>query len=367
MKGGKNPTAGRQEEKGGEEDEVEKGEEVTSPDKATDGRVQAAWISSTLPPKSAAPDLPPPPRPTSPPTPEVTDAVLLLAYAAAAPYLPPQTPPAALLHFQHRRPAPASPPNPSLGTAVQLLQMLEGSSISNQKTLYEVLSVPEDATYDEIRAAYKCAALNTHPDKAQVTLESFVSTVPSGLPAANNRCKSLSCLVREAYAHCHVPCLGIPGAGCGSGDGNDNEEELDTKQVILNEMRNRETRKRSSRCSVGAGAHGWSFTPLHPPSSIEKCVAVEVEEYAAASDGDGDNESEAFFSVKSFFTSSTSRAATVASSTDMSRRAKWDGLQDCKGWPFGLCRRPVVPQLPSTPADSWKWRNRSSPAPAYTV
>lgn len=54
--------------------------------------------------------------------------------------------------------------------------MLEGSSISNQKTLYEVLSVPEDATYDEIRAAYKCAALNTHPDKAQVTLESFVST-----------------------------------------------------------------------------------------------------------------------------------------------------------------------------------------------
>nr|BAJ92938.1 predicted protein [Hordeum vulgare subsp. vulgare] len=132
-------------------------------------------------------------------------------------------------------------------------------------------------------------------------------------------------------------------------------------------MRNRETRKRSSRCSVDSGALVWSFTPLHPPSSIEKCVAVEVEEYAAASDGDGDNESEAFFSVKSFFTSSTSRAATVASSTDMGRRAKWDGLQDCKGWPFGLCRRPVVPQLPSTPADSWKWRNRSSPAPAYTV
>lgn len=54
--------------------------------------------------------------------------------------------------------------------------MLQGSGISNQKTLYEVLSVREDATYDEIRAAYKCAALNTHPDKAQATLESFVST-----------------------------------------------------------------------------------------------------------------------------------------------------------------------------------------------
>jgi diphthamide biosynthesis protein 4 len=38
--------------------------------------------------------------------------------------------------------------------------------------LYEVLSVTEDATYDEISAAYKSAALNTHPDKAQTTLQS---------------------------------------------------------------------------------------------------------------------------------------------------------------------------------------------------
>jgi diphthamide biosynthesis protein 4 len=40
--------------------------------------------------------------------------------------------------------------------------------------LYEVLSVNEDATYDEIRAAYRSAALNTHPDKAQTTLKSSV-------------------------------------------------------------------------------------------------------------------------------------------------------------------------------------------------
>ena len=52
--------------------------------------------------------------------------------------------------------------------------MVLGSSISVQKTLYEVLSVSEDATYDEIRAAYRSAALNTHPDKAQTTLESSV-------------------------------------------------------------------------------------------------------------------------------------------------------------------------------------------------
>jgi diphthamide biosynthesis protein 4 len=52
--------------------------------------------------------------------------------------------------------------------------MVLGSNICIQKTLYEVLSVAEDATYDEIRAAYKSAALNTHPDKAQTALESSV-------------------------------------------------------------------------------------------------------------------------------------------------------------------------------------------------
>ncbi|XP_047046774.1 DPH4 homolog [Lolium rigidum] len=54
--------------------------------------------------------------------------------------------------------------------------MLQDSYISNQKTLYEVLSVSEDATYDEIRVAYKSAALSTHPDKARTILKSFESS-----------------------------------------------------------------------------------------------------------------------------------------------------------------------------------------------
>lgn len=56
----------------------------------------------------------------------------------------------------------------------QASTMVLGSNISIQKTLYEVLSVSEDATYGEIRAAYKSAALNTHPDKGHTTLESSV-------------------------------------------------------------------------------------------------------------------------------------------------------------------------------------------------
>lgn len=53
------------------------------------------------------------------------------------------------------------------------------------------------------------------------------------LPAANHYCKSLSSLIRETYAHCHVPCVGIAGWSSG-GDSDDDsvlDEARDTKQV----------------------------------------------------------------------------------------------------------------------------------------
>lgn len=160
--------------------------------------------------------------------------------------------------------------------------------------------------------------------------------------------------------------------------------------------------KKRSRCSMdsptlplSSSAFAWSYTPLDPRTVLEKvssprtCVLVEGaaeekeegEEAAGGNDGDccdADDESEAFFSVKSFFTRSTSRAATVASldpPPPMLLRSPeaWERFRDCEGWPFGLCRRPAVlplPPLPSTPADSWKWRKSvsslaASPTPAY--
>ena len=58
------------------------------------------------------------------------------------------------------------------------------------------------------------------------------------LPAANRYCKSLSSLIRETYAHCHVPCVRIPaGAGWSSGEDSDDDSVLDeaqdTKQVRI--------------------------------------------------------------------------------------------------------------------------------------
>ncbi|TVT96669.1 hypothetical protein EJB05_58112, partial [Eragrostis curvula] len=75
-----------------------------------------------------------------------------------------------LVVFLHPRRLPASRPASRAPAFIMIL----GSNICLQKTLYEILSVTEDATYDEIRAAYKSAALNTHPDKAQTTVEASV-------------------------------------------------------------------------------------------------------------------------------------------------------------------------------------------------
>ncbi|TVT96668.1 hypothetical protein EJB05_58111, partial [Eragrostis curvula] len=222
------------------------------------------------------------------------------------------------------------------------------------------------------------------------------------LPTAGHYCKSLSSLVRETYAHCHVPCVRIPGgAGWSSGEDRDDDSE------ILNEMRNRQLKKRysftvdSPSPRLTTAAFAWSYTPLDSKTVLEKLsspkkrVVVEEdedrekeEEKERADDDDGDDycdaddESEAFYSVKSFFTRSTSRGATVASSVCgldlppplLRSPEKWEVFLDCEGWPFGLCRRPAVlplPPLPATPADSWKWRKSvsslaGSPAPAYS-
>ncbi|OVA00460.1 DnaJ domain [Macleaya cordata] len=45
--------------------------------------------------------------------------------------------------------------------------MLLDGKRSIQKTHYDILSVKEDANYEEIRASYRSAVLNSHPDKLQ--------------------------------------------------------------------------------------------------------------------------------------------------------------------------------------------------------
>ncbi|KMZ74092.1 Chaperone protein dnaJ [Zostera marina] len=42
---------------------------------------------------------------------------------------------------------------------------------SDRKTYYDILSVKKDARYDEIRARYKLAVLNSHPDKQKTSVD----------------------------------------------------------------------------------------------------------------------------------------------------------------------------------------------------
>ncbi|KAL5229594.1 hypothetical protein ABZP36_028370 [Zizania latifolia] len=58
--------------------------------------------------------------------------------------------------------------------------MLLSSSIFAQKTYYEVLSVNEGASYDEVRAGYRAAILNAHPDKCQAKVDSLVLSDEQG-------------------------------------------------------------------------------------------------------------------------------------------------------------------------------------------
>ncbi|KAK9270523.1 hypothetical protein L1049_026104 [Liquidambar formosana] len=56
--------------------------------------------------------------------------------------------------------------------------MLLGKN-SIQETHYEILSLKEDASYEEIRASYRSAILNSHPDKLQRTSETSGSDFES--------------------------------------------------------------------------------------------------------------------------------------------------------------------------------------------
>ncbi|KAJ8461432.1 hypothetical protein OPV22_034358 [Ensete ventricosum] len=71
----------------------------------------------------------------------------------------------------HRRPSTRQ--NQKDFAAVKTLTMLLTGKSFFRRIHYEVLSVKEHASYDEIRASYKTAILNSHPDKLKKKSEAF--------------------------------------------------------------------------------------------------------------------------------------------------------------------------------------------------
>lgn len=66
---------------------------------------------------------------------------------------------------------------------------------------------------------------------------------------------------------------------------------------------------------------------------------------------------EAFYSVKTNFSRSSSLNGMDLHLPEFWRRSIIQELCHCQGWPFGLCRKAVLlPPLPKSPSESWTWR-----------
>ncbi|XP_078156863.1 uncharacterized protein LOC144552742 isoform X2 [Carex rostrata] len=168
------------------------------------------------------------------------------------------------------------------------------------------------------------------------------------------RCKSLPSLLKS--------CISTPFDL--SSDDEDTYYDLDTKHLILKELRNRAVRASSKR-----NEHFYSanLTCLFIPPSLEN--TDKQKDFQDITDNE--DESEAFFSMKSNFSRCSSQGATASWDENKGVKAYQSVLEEfnhLEGWPFGLCRRPLVlPPLPNMPADSWMWHRRKSETKSFGV
>ncbi|CAL1371699.1 unnamed protein product [Linum trigynum] len=56
------------------------------------------------------------------------------------------------------------------------MAMIRCESSAQSGTHYEILSVKEGATYDELRSGYRSAILSSHPDKSQQNTPDYSAT-----------------------------------------------------------------------------------------------------------------------------------------------------------------------------------------------
>ncbi|KAJ1689309.1 hypothetical protein LUZ63_013464 [Rhynchospora breviuscula] len=132
--------------------------------------------------------------------------------------------------------------------------------------------------------------------------------------------------------------------------------DLNTKYVILKELRSRSIRANSKSGKFFYFQYQTSWPSLFRPSDN---INEQKEDFEDASNND--NESQSFFSAKSNFSSYSSQCEI--------QQSVLKEFKHLEGWPFGLWRQPVVqlPPLPPTPADSWKWVKRNSELKHSTI
>ncbi|XP_073009535.1 uncharacterized protein [Typha latifolia] len=177
---------------------------------------------------------------------------------------------------------------------------------------------------------------------------------------SSNYCKSLPTLIRDGCAQCHLSCLRTPSSL--SSDDENPDTYIDTKQVIILEIRSRAMKAKYSKPNdfsySSSSALSWPFSPTTGKaltSPKRKRNGEEECDNDIVGDGEG---SEAFFSVKSCFSRCSSHGA--SESKEFQRPTILEEFCHCEGWPFGLRRRAVMlPPLPSSPSDSWMWHKKN--------
>ncbi|XP_047336527.1 uncharacterized protein LOC124940090 [Impatiens glandulifera] len=176
------------------------------------------------------------------------------------------------------------------------------------------------------------------------------------------------------------------------GDDSNKEEEIVVSEIRARAMEARSKRKTSFILMLGDSFRRVILSSTVPAQQGDLCLtaALKEEEEEEIEEEVDDHDDDDFFSVRSYL----SRASTGARSveefvsvrTNLSRSMSLSGIDDrqlivlqemwreedlrrrmiikeiiqCEGWPFGLCRKALLlPPLPKSPAESWKWRNPS--------
>nr|GMC48121.1 uncharacterized protein LOC109149590 [Ipomoea batatas]GMC56130.1 uncharacterized protein LOC109149590 [Ipomoea batatas] len=201
-------------------------------------------------------------------------------------------------------------------------------------------------------------------------------------PNPSKRCsKCLSSTLKDAFANCHGLCCKFSTSKLENEEEEEEEEEALTSDYDEDEVfefvsavisKYLESKFRQKMSLITSENFCCDFSPAAGDLFIPAKAILMQQKL-----GNNGEEREEFVSVGSHFShcsssSSGSIEAFVSAKTSFSRCSSLSRIDftdlwrrgsnivqfsQCKGWPFGLCRRALLlPPLPKSPSDSWKWR-----------
>lgn len=190
-------------------------------------------------------------------------------------------------------------------------------------------------------------------------------------PNSSKRCQFLTATLKDKFSNCHIFGRRLSTSSL--------EEEYTTSdfneehEVVVSAIRSKAMEKLKRRPSTLTDSFSWVYSPM----TGELYMTPNGSGQRKEGFDDEDDGMEEFVTVGSCFSccsSAMSREAYYSIKSNFSRSSSLNGLDfqefwrrsiirelcHCEGWPFGLCRKAVLlPPLPKSPSESWKWRKGS--------